>query len=166
MPKVDEKTFNLYLNSCIYCEGKATKEAYDLDLIIADKSKSILDNGFFHSNIKINLKTTINRFRIEDLFDFTKPFNKLNQEEQNIFLFGFKEYKFLKPKGRVNALSDYIRWQGVYKYIYDSLNKIDISKEIQQSKYSVKCPFCKSGFKQEIIYYLNDNLSITEKENI
>jgi len=37
-PKLDERTFNLYLNSCIYCEGKATKEAYNIDLIIANKS--------------------------------------------------------------------------------------------------------------------------------
>jgi len=164
MPKIDEKTFNLYLNSCTYCQGKATLDAYDIDLIIANKSKSILENDFFYSNIKINLKTIISRFQKENLFDLTKPFNQLSKEEQNIFLFGFKEYKFLKPKGRINAIGDYIRWQGLYKYIYDNLNKIDISDKIQQSKHSVKCMFCRSGFKKEIAYYLNNNLSIIEKK--
>ncbi len=159
-PRIDERTFNLYLNSCIYCQGNAKLNAYNMNLIIADKSKSILDNGFFHSNIKINLKTIINRFKKEGLFDFTKPFNQLSQEEQNIFLFGFKEYKFLKPKGRSNALSDYIKWQGIYKYIYNSLNKIDISNKIQQSKHSVECPFCRNGFKTEVAYYLINNLNI------
>ena len=166
MPKIDERTFNLYLNSCTYCQGKAILDAYDIDLIIANKSKSILENGFFHSNIKINLKTIISRFKKENLFDFTKPFNTFSKEYQNIFLFGFKEYKFLKPKGRINTIGDYIRWQGLYRYIYDNLNKIDISDKIKQSKHSAKCPFCRSGFKQEIAYYLNNNLSIIERENL
>ena len=51
------------------------------------------------------------------LFDFTKPFNKLNSEEKNIFLFGFQNYKFLKSKGKKTTLSDYIKWQGLYSFL-------------------------------------------------
>jgi len=36
-PKIDEKTFNLYLNSCIYCKGDTKLYVYDKDLIIRDK---------------------------------------------------------------------------------------------------------------------------------
>jgi len=164
-PKVDEKTFNLYLNSCIYCEGKAIKKVYDMDLIIADKSKSILDSGFFHSNIKINIKSIIYRFEKEGLFDLTKPFNQLTQEEKDIFLFGFKEYKFLKLKGRVNALSDYIRWQGLYSYIYQDLKKIKIADDITNSQYNIKCPFCIKGFKKEIEYYMHKEKTLIEIMN-
>ncbi len=160
-PKIDEKTFNLYLNSCIYCNGKAKQEVYNKSLIIADESKSILENGFFHSNIKINVKSTISRFQKEKLFDFTKPFNQLSQREQDIFLLGFKEYKFLKPKGRINALGDYIQWQGLYGYIYENLKKIKIEDEIRDSKQEEKCPFCINGFKNEVLYYCNN-----EKKNI
>ena len=165
-PKIDEKTFNLYLNSCIYCKGKAIKEAYDIDLIIADKSKSILENGFFHSNIKINLKTVISKFKKEGLFDFTKPFNELTEEEKNIFLFGFKEYKFLKPNGRVNAFSDYIQYNGIYNYIYENLRKINIKDEIIKSKHIVRCPFCVNGFKKEVKYYQNNQQNIIDIINI
>lgn len=161
-PKVDEKTFNLYLNSCVYCDGSFSKEIYDENLIIADKSKSILDDGFFHSNIKFNLKSIIAKFQKELLFDFTQPYNKLSEEEKNIFLFGFKEYKFLKPKGRANALGDYIRWQGVFFYVYNDLNKIEIADEIQKSKHSVNCPFCKNGFKNEINFYTHKDRTILE----
>ncbi|MDQ7085271.1 MAG: ATP-binding cassette domain-containing protein [Sulfurovum sp.] len=162
-PKIDEKTFNLYLNSCIYCDGTFSKEVYNQDLIIADKNKSILDSGFFHANIKFNLKGIITKFEKENLFDFTKPFNELSDEEKNIFLFGFKEYKFLKPKGRINAIGDYIRWQGIYKYVYDDLKKINIVDDIKKSQYSVECPFCSNGFKKEVAFYKNKNITINLK---
>ena len=159
-PKIDEHTFNLYLNSCIYCGGSGTKESYDKKLIIKDENKSIIEEGFFHSNIKIALKSIVNRFEKEGLFDFTKPYSQLTKEEQNIFLFGFSEYKFLKPKGRVNAISDYIRWQGLYSYIYADLKKIKIFNEIKSSQHKEICPFCKSGFKKEVELYTLNNISI------
>ncbi len=159
-PKIDEHTFNLYLNSCIYCNGTGTKECYDKNLIIKDENKSIIENGFFHSNIKIPLKSIISRFQKEGLFDFSKPYSKLTKEEQDIFLFGFREHEFLKPKGRIHAISDYIRWQGLYSYIYADLKKIKISDEIKASQHKEVCPFCKSGFKKEVEYYLNNECSI------
>lgn len=165
-PKIDEKTFNLYLNNCDHCNGTYYKKAYNEDLIISDKTKSILDDGFFHSNIKLNLKSIITKFQKENLFDFTKPFNHLSKEEKDIFLFGFYEYKFLKPKGRINAIGDYIRWDGIYTYIFNNLKKIKISEQIEKSKHTVSCPFCKSGFKHEIEYYLYENLNIIEKGNL
>jgi len=148
--KIDEKTFNVYLNSCIYCNGNAKLYAYDENLIINDKDKSILDKGFLQFDLKLNLKTIIKKFKDEGLFDFTKSFNELKEEEKHIFLFGFKEYEFLKKGGRINAKSDYIRWEGLYKYIYDNLDKIDFSNKIVESKHLEKCPFCNEGFKKEI----------------
>jgi len=161
-PKIEEKTFNLYLNSCIYCDGKFLKEIYDDNLIIADKTKSILEAGFFNSNIKFNLKSIISKFQKELLFDFTKPFNSLSKKEQDIFLYGFREYKFLKPKGKITTISDYIRWQGIYSYVYQDLKKIKIADSIKKSQHSINCPFCKKGFKSEVEFYRNDNKTILE----
>jgi len=161
-PKIDEKTFNLYLNSCVYCDGNYKKQAYDKKLIINDENKSILDIGFFTSNIKINLKNIVTRFQKEDLFDFTKPFNKLSKEEKDIFLFGFREHKFLKPKGKGNVISDYIRWQGLYSYVYASLDKIKEKEKIKNSQHTEICPFCKNGFKSEIQYYRYNGSSLID----
>lgn len=161
-PKIDEKIFNLYLNSCIYCNGTGKLAAYENELIIKDYNKSILDNDFFKFDLKLNLKTVIKKFKEENLFDFTQPFNKLNEEEKRIFLFGFKEYKFLKKGGRINALSDYIEWQGLYKYIFDNLSKINIAKEIINSKHYKECPFCEKGFKKEVQFYKVNNSTIID----
>jgi len=162
MPKIDENTFNLYLNSCIYCDGEAVKECYDKNLIIKNENKSVIEDGFFNSNIKIALKSIITKFHKEGLFDFNKPFSKLTKEEQAIFLFGFKEYRFLKPKGRAHAITDYIRWQGIFSYVYSDLKKIDIAENIKQSKVNKSCPFCKSGFKKEVAFYTINNISIID----
>jgi len=159
-PKIDESTFNLYLNGCSYCKGENFLYAYDEDLIIMDAKASILENGFFHSNIRLNIKTIINKFKQECLFDFTKPYASLSTEERNIFLFGFREYKFLKPKGRINALGDYIEWQGLYAYIYQNLSKIDIADEILRTKHKKRCPFCENGFSKEVRHYYLDEESI------
>lgn len=159
-PEIGESTFNLYLNSCDYCKGEGFLYAYDEDLIIKNAKASILENGFFHSNIKINIKTAVNKFKQECLFDFTKTYASLSSEERNIFLFGFKEYKFLKPKGRINALSDYIEWHGLHAYIYQNLSKIDIADEILNTKQKRKCPFCENGFSKEVKHYYLDGKNI------
>lgn len=80
----------------------------------------------------MNLKSIITKFQKENLFDFTKPFNQLIKEEIDIFLYGFREYKFLKPKGQINVMSDYIRWQGIYSYVYQDI-KNKISNKIKES---------------------------------
>jgi len=162
MPKVDENTFNLYLNSCIYCGGEGVIESYNKDLIIKDENKSPIEDGFFNSNIKIALKNIVSKFHKEGLFDFTRPFSQLTKEEQAIFLFGFKEYKFLKPKGRAHAVTDYIRWQGIFSYVYSDLKKINLSESIRQSKVNENCPFCNSGFKKEVLFYTVNNISIID----
>ena len=163
-PYVNETTFNLYLNSCSYCKGTGYMAAYDKSLMINDESLSINDVGFFHLNIKLKLKGVINRFEREGLFDFSKCFNDLTEQEKHIFLFGFNEYKFLKPKGRPNAIGDYIRWQGLYAYIYNDLSKIDValSDYIRESKHEHKCPFCTKGFSDEVNYYLYNNSTIID----
>lgn len=165
-PTVYEHTFSLYLNSCQYCKGKGTLESYKQNMIINDESKSILEDGFLHQLVKINLrnvKSTITKFQKEGIFDFTRPFNQLSEEEKNIFLFGFKEYKFLKPKGRINALGDYVSWKGLYYYIYENFNNISNAKDIKNSQYSEKCPFCYgSGINKEVNYYLKDRLNIVD----
>lgn len=161
-PSVDEKTFNIYLNSCQYCNGENTKKIYNKDLIIADKNKSILDKGFFTFAYKRSFKRVINKFKQEELFDFTQAYSSLSEEEKNIFLYGFREYRFLKNNGKSSKESDYIEWKGLYSYIYHELSKIKIAKEIKKSQHEVKCPFCDVGIRKEVDFYRLDNLSIID----
>ena len=160
-PTIDERTFSIYLNSCQYCDGENTKKIYDQGLIIADGNKSILEKGFFNFIYKPSFKRVVNKFKVEELFDFTKPFNALSDNEKNIFLYGFREYKFLKNNGNPSKDSDYIEWKGLYSYIYHSLSKIKIADEIRKSQHEVKCPFCEAGISEEVNYYCIDNENIT-----
>jgi len=156
-PKITEHTFNLYLNSCIYCNASGVKHSYDINLIVKDQCKSILDSSFLCFPLKLQVKSTITKFLKEGLFNFTLPFNQLSEDEKNIFLFGFKEYKFLKPKGKETTLADYTQWKGLFSLIYENLHKIEIKNKIQASKTELPCPFCKKGFSSEVIFYkLND----------
>ena len=159
-PKITENSFNLYLNSCCDCNGNGIRHAYKKKLIIKDENKSILDEGFLQFPLKLQLKSVVTKFLKEGLFDFTQPFSQLNNEEKNIFLFGFQNYKFLKSKGKKTTLGDYIKWQGLYSLIYDNLDKIEIETEIRNSKHNIICPFCVKGFKKEVSFYIANQKSI------
>lgn len=161
-PRINEQTFNLYLNSCIYCNASGVKQSYDKSLIINDEDKSILDDGFLCFPLKLQVKSIIDKFSNEWLFDFTLPFNQLSKNEKNIFLFGFEEYKFLKQKGKKTTLSDYIQWKGLYSLIYDNLNKIEIENKIRDSKTEQSCPFCEKGFSSEVAFYALNGTSIID----
>lgn len=161
-PKINEQTFNLYLNSCIYCNADGIKQSYDSNLIIKDESKSVLDEDFLRFPLKLQIKNIVVKFLNEGLFDFTLPFNRLSNDEKNMFLFGFKEYKFLKPKGKPTTLSDYIQWNGLYSLIYNNLNKIEIEDKIRDSKRDQTCPFCRKGFSNEVDFYTSNNKKITD----
>ncbi len=161
-PKITEHSFNLYLNSCNDCNGNGIRAAYKKTLIIKDENKSILNEGFLKFPLKLQLKNVVTKFLKEGLFDFTKPFSQLDDEKKNIFLFGFQHYKFLKPKGKKTTLSDYIKWQGLYSLIYDNLDRIEIEPEIRDSKHNIICPFCLSGFKKEVSFYIANKKSIID----
>ena len=93
-----------------------------------------MDEGFLQFPLKLQLHSVVTKFLKERLFDFTQPFSQLNNEEKNIFLIGFQNYKFLKSKGKKTTLGDYIKWQGLYSLIYDNLDKIEIETEIRNFK--------------------------------
>lgn len=122
---ITPKTFSLYVNGCTYCKGSQKLAIYDTSLFISDWNKSILEQGFFSVPLKLKIKAIVACFKNEGLFDFCIPFNKLSQEHKEIFLHGFKAYKFLKVGGRENALGDYLVWNGLHAIIYENLWQLD-----------------------------------------
>ena len=150
---ITPKHFSLYVSGCDYCRGSGEIAAYDASLFVNDWSRGILEEGFLSIPLKLKLKTVISRFKNEGLFDFGIPFKSLSLEHKDIFLYGFKAYKFLKAGGRENALGDYLSWDGLYAIIHENLWQIDGAEQIRASKHNVKCPFCDDGFKREIRFY-------------
>jgi excinuclease ABC subunit A len=172
-PKITPNIFNRYTNSCAICHGKGYLYSYNLQKIIHNNKLSILDAGFFvpeiqgkiKSTMRLKIKPAIRKFREEEYFDLSLPPNKMNDSELNIFLHGFVFKKFLKPKGKSTTKSDYIQWDGIFKYIYDDLSKFksDIKSMIVDTKHKKQCYYCNgSGFSREVLYYLVDEKSIVD----
>lgn len=153
-------SFDLYNNSCPYCQGYHFIQAYNFDLIDLDPNISIMDSSFKYS--KIFSKVAINKFKKEQLFDFTKKIKDLTLPELNYLLYGFKEYEFLKTGKKGLVESDYIKWKGLNSYIYHGLEKIDKNRTLDKSIDFVNCPFCNQGYKKEFNYYISNNITIEE----
>ncbi|OQW92446.1 MAG: hypothetical protein BWK78_01715 [Thiotrichaceae bacterium IS1] len=167
-PRITSSTFNRYLNPCRECYGEGFLPGVDESKIIENVTLSILEDGFFKKEVADKLKTVmrleikpaIKKLREEDLFDFSKEFNQLIEEEKYMFLYGFIHKRFLKPKGNKNHKSDYIAWKGLYFYIRDNMSKFEksLGKEINTSEHV--CPFCHgTGFNKELELYLVGNTS-------
>lgn len=153
---ITSKHFSPYVSGCEYCKGDEKIAVYDASIFVKDWNKSILEQDFFSVPLKLKLKTIVSKFKSEGLFDFEMPFNRLSQEHKNIFLHGFKAYKFLKVGGRKGAIGDYLAWNGLYAIIYENLWQLDDREQICASKHYIKCPFCDNGFKKEIGFYFVD----------
>lgn len=173
-PKITTSTFNRYLNPCRECHGGGTLLTLDKNLVIKNPSLSILDDGFLHKAIsdklksimQLEIKPAIRKFIEEDLFDFSKPYERFTTEELNIFLHGFIHKKFLKPNGNKNTKADYIAWKGLFFYVRDNLSKVDknFSKEINVTVTNTPCPFCSgTGFNKELDFFTVDDIPIMER---
>ena len=153
-PIINEYSFNLYTNHCLYCKGEGFLETFDENSLFKNIQKTIVDKDLFTIPITLKVKTILEKFQKEELFDLLKPYIDMTDEEKNILLFGFKEYKFLKPKGNKNNLKDWIVWKGINFYVKEFLKT---HKQYELKSKKIQCPFCEgTGFKKEVkFYYLN-----------
>tara|TARA_R110001583_G_scaffold151016_2_gene302972 strand:- start:5994 stop:9536 length:3543 start_codon:yes stop_codon:yes gene_type:complete len=154
--------FNLYKNSCDYCEGYGYIKSYPFKQWIK-RSLSILDSSFIPYQVQKYIpKTAINRFYKEGLFDFSLPFNKLTKQEMNILLYGFKEYKFKKAGKLDDSESSFIEWRGLNSYVYRNSVKLSPKKDINTLLQFVECPFCSNGISNKSDYYNVDGVPFSD----
>ncbi|EIJ43565.1 Excinuclease ATPase subunit [Beggiatoa alba B18LD] len=166
-PQIIPATFNRYLNPCKECYGVGFLLGIENTKIIENADLSILDEGFLKKEIaeklkgtmRLEIKPAIKKLREEGLFDFSKSFSQLNEEEKNIFLYGFIHKHFLKPMGQKNNKNDYIAWKGLYFYIRDNISKFDKTLSQDITIFEKTCPFCQgSGFNEELkFFHINNN---------
>lgn len=152
--------FNLYRNACPYCHGYGHLKSYPLDKWI-DKRVSPLhkDMSFLGLN-RVIPKATISHFKKEKVFDFTLAPIDLTQDEYNIFLYGFKAYKF-KKLGKAGAVEDdFWEWRGLNSYIYQNTSKLSPNEDLNVYLEWRKCPFCTLGFKNTATRYYRDGKTI------
>lgn len=112
LPELEPRlfSFNAPYGACPECKGIGVKQNISLDLLIPDKSKSILDGaikGFsLDGNIYMtNVLTVAKHFKI----DLSKPIKDLKKAELDIILFGTDEeleYEYTSKNGNKRFTKD------------------------------------------------------------
>jgi excinuclease ABC subunit A len=159
---INKNSFNLFYNKCPYCDGRGKVEISER--LIADPKLSILDAGFYQSDlapvIKIKLlrklKLIVSTFKQQKLFDFYKPFAEFTGEELVIYHQGLPSHQFVKKNGLETANRDIITWPGMVNFLLDNAKYFSAQRK-QQLLDIVTCKQCAvcggSKYNQRLNYY-------------
>ena len=113
LPELEPRlfSFNAPYGACPDCNGLGIKQKIDEDLIIPDKSKSIMDGGI----VAFNMDASISYTQIVTLakhynIDLTKPIKNLKKSELDLILYGSKEplqFNYVSSNGNTRNTTDY-----------------------------------------------------------
>ena len=117
LPELEPRmfSFNAPYGACPDCNGLGMKLKIDVDLIIPDKDKSILEGAIIPINLDANINfteiTTVAKYYNIDL---SKPIKKLTKKELDIILYGspdMLEFNYISNNGNTRHKIDY--YEGV-----------------------------------------------------
>lgn len=123
VPKIEPRlfSFNSPTGACQNCGGLGIQLSFDLNLIVPDESKSILDGAiapWSRNGMLTQYEHLLKGLKAKYDIPLNKPWNTLSQEHQNILLYGTGEesikinwngFKYSKPfEGIINNLQR--RW--------------------------------------------------------
>lgn len=113
LPELEPRlfSFNAPYGACKECNGLGFKQKIDEDLLMPDKSKSIMDGGIVAFNMDASIsytqiKTLANHYNI----DLTKPIKDLTRDELNLILYGSLEpleFNYIANNGNTRKTTDY-----------------------------------------------------------
>ncbi len=149
LPELEPRmfSFNAPYGACPDCNGLGVKLKIDVDLLIPDKTKSILDGAI----VAYNLDATINRAQIDTIskyykIDLSKPINKLTKKELDIILYGSNEpleFNYVSNNGNTRTTTDY--FEGIVTNLerrYIETKSGWIRDWIEQYMTELECPTC------------------------
>lgn len=117
LPELEPRmfSFNAPYGACPDCNGLGVKLKIDVDLIIPDKEKSILDGGIVPINLEANsYYTEIMAVSKYYNIDLNKPIKNLSKKELDIILYGspdMLEFDYVSGSGNTRHKVDY--YEGV-----------------------------------------------------
>ncbi|MGI0072572.1 MAG: excinuclease ABC subunit UvrA [Nitrosotalea sp.] len=163
-------SFNSPFGACKTCHGLGVKMEFDSDLLIPDKSKSILDgaiipwSGRFSSFRRQTLRDVGKKFG----FDLMTPINKMSPKQLGVILYGTDEL----VRFSYEAQTTDSRWQytntfnGVIPNLQKNFAETDSeSKREELSRFmrETPCNTCKSRrLKDEALSVLINSMSIMD----
>jgi len=124
LPELEPRmfSFNAPYGACSDCNGLGMKLKIDIDLIIPNRDKSILEGGIVPLNLDANINftelMTVSKYYNIDL---SKPIKDLKDEELNIILYGspdILEFNYVSSNGNTRKKNDY------YEGVINNLERI------------------------------------------
>ena len=144
-------SFNNPAGACPACTGLGFRLVADPDLVIPDKSKSILDGAIQVSGWQSARTDSVFRMYFEALakkyhFDLNMPFSELSEEAKDVILYGTKGEKLRMTYNRGNGMGVLEQpFEGIMNNIarrYKETQSDSARKELEECMSSAPCPQC------------------------
>ena len=144
-------SFNNPAGACPSCTGLGFQLVADPDLVIPDKSKSILDGAIQVSGWQSARTDSVFRMYFEALahkyrFSLTVPFEELSDDAKNVILYGTKGEKLRMTYNRGNGMGVLEQpFEGIMNNIarrYKETQSDAARKELEECMDTAPCPHC------------------------
>ena len=144
-------SFNNPAGACPSCTGLGFRLVADPDLVIPDKSKSVLDGAIQVSGWQSARTDSVFRMYFEALakkyhFDLNVPFSDLSEEAKNVILYSTKGEKLRMTYNRGNGMGVLEQpFEGIMNNIarrYKETQSDSARKELEECMSSAPCPHC------------------------
>ena len=152
-------SFNNPAGACPSCTGLGFRLVADPDLVIPDKTKSVLDGAIQVSGWQSARTDSVFRMYFEALakkyhFDLNVPFADLSEEAKDVILYGTKGEKLRMTYNRGNGMGVLEQpFEGIMNNIarrYKETQSDSARKELEECMSSAPCPQCGGDRLSEI----------------
>ena len=144
-------SFNNPAGACPHCTGLGFQLIADPDLVVPDKSKSVLDGAIQVMGWQNARTDSVFRMYFEALakkyhFDLHTPFEQLSQEAKNVIFYGTGEEKLKMSYNRGNGMGVLEQpFEGIMNNItrrYKETQSDSARKELEECMSQAPCPHC------------------------
>ena len=144
-------SFNNPAGACPACTGLGFRLVADPDLVVPDKTKSILDGAIQVSGWQSARTDSVFRMYFEALakkyhFSLSTPFGELSEEAKDVILYGTKGEKLKMSYNRGNGMGVLEQpFEGIMNNIarrYKETQSDSARKELEECMSSAPCPQC------------------------
>ena len=152
-------SFNNPAGACPSCTGLGFRLVADPELVIPDKTKSVLDGAIQVSGWQSARTDSVFRMYFEALakkyhFDLNVPFEELSEEAKDVILYGTKGEKLRMTYNRGNGMGVLEQpFEGIMNNIarrYKETQSDAARKELEECMSSAPCPQCGGDRLSEI----------------
>ena len=144
-------SFNNPAGACPHCTGLGFQLIADPDLVVPDKTKSVLDGAIQVMGWQNARTDSVFRMYFEALakkyhFDLHTPFNQLSEEAKNVIFYGTGEEKLKMSYNRGNGMGVLEQpFEGIMNNItrrYKETQSDFARKELEECMSQAPCPYC------------------------